>query len=156
MDACDVKVTDVDCFLASNMMIKAKNTPCRNVSGSMVRPASSCFIPCIPTLAPHCTREEPDLHLEFCLRDVTDGMRSPWKLHVGGLEDFFQEIVTDAMKIANTIQPVVGSGFHSSGNEDVDHDALWLASLDWVRQPQAHAPTCLVTDCNGPLKGSSR
>ena len=31
-------------------------------------------------------REESNLHLEFYLQGVTDGMRSPWKLHVGGLE----------------------------------------------------------------------
>ena len=32
-------------------------------------------------------REEPNLHLEFYLQGVTDGMRSPWKLLVGGLEE---------------------------------------------------------------------
>ena len=26
---------------------------------------------------------EPDVHFEFCLRDVTDGMRSPWNLRCG-------------------------------------------------------------------------
>ena len=32
-------------------------------------------------------REKPNLHLEFYLQGVTDGMRSPWKLLVGGFED---------------------------------------------------------------------
>ena len=68
----------------------------------------------------------------------------------------FQEVITVAMKIENTIQPVIGLGFHSSANEDVDHDALWLALLDEVRQPEAHAPNCSVTDCDRSLKGSSR
>ena len=39
------------------------------------------------------------------------------------------------MKFENTIQRVIGLGFHSSVNEDVDHDA-WSARTD-----------CPVNDC---------
>ena len=59
----------------------------------------------------------------------------------------FQERSTVAMKFENTIQLAIGLGFNSSA-EDVDHDALWLALLDEVRQPEAHAPNCSVTDCD--------
>ena len=41
-----------------------------------------------------------------------------------------------------------GLDFHTSTIEDTDHDALWLALLDEVRQPGAHAPNCSVTDCD--------
>ena len=33
-------------------------------------------------------REEPNWHLDFYLQGVTDGKQSPWKLLVGGLEEF--------------------------------------------------------------------
>merc|ERR1712135_273167 len=94
-------------------------------------------------------REEPNLHLEFYQRDVTDGMRSPWKLPVDVVSKSFQEVVKVAQKIENTMQPVIGLGFHSSSLEDVNHDALWLALLNEVRQPGAHAPNCSVIDCDG-------
>ena len=59
------------------MMIKAKNT-LSDASGSIVWQARLCFSPCTRTISLFCTREEPNFHPEFCLRDVTDGMRSPW------------------------------------------------------------------------------
>ena len=65
-------------------------------------------------------------------------------------------MITVATKIANTKQPVIGLGFHSSANEDVDHDSLWMALLDEVRQLEAHAPNCSLADCDGSLEGSSR
>ena len=49
-------------------------------------------------------------------------------------------------KIENTAQPVVGLDFHTSTIKDIDHDALWLALLNEVRQPGAHAPNRSVTD----------
>ena len=55
------------------------------------------------------------------------------------------------MKIANTLQLLIGLGFPSSANEDDHRDALWLALLDDVHQPEAHAPNCLVTNCSGSL-----
>ena len=54
-------------------------------------------------------------------------------------------MITVAKKIENTRQPVIRLGFDSSANEDIDLDALWLALLDEVRQPEAHAPSCSVT-----------
>ena len=75
MDVCHVKVTNWwGWFSAGNMMIKAMNT-LLNVNGSIVWPAKSRFSLRIRTLALCCTREEPTLHLEVYLRDVTDGMR---------------------------------------------------------------------------------
>ena len=44
----------------------------------------------------------------------------------------FQEVVTVEKKIEDTIQPVDGLGFHSSANEDVDHDA-WSSRADVSR-----------------------
>ena len=35
------------------------------------------------------------------------------------------------------MQPVLGLGFRSSSIEGIDHDALWLAFLNEVRQPAA-------------------
>ena len=69
MDVCDVKVIDEDVLMASNMMINAKNTFVKERIW-------------IDRVALCCTCEEPNLHLDFCLRDVTDGMRSPRKLPV--------------------------------------------------------------------------
>ena len=65
-------------------------------------------------------------------------MRSPWNLPVDVGSKSFQEVVKVAQKLENTVQPVIGLGFHSSALEDVDHDALWLALLNEVRQPAAH------------------
>ena len=56
------------------------------------------------------------------------------------------EQIAEAM---NTMQPVIGLGFHSSSLEEVNHDALWLALLNEVRQPGTHAPNCSVIDCDG-------
>ena len=82
MDVCDVKVTDENVLLASNTMIKAENTLLRE--NWIIRAASEIvFQPLHLELA-------PNLRVEFCLRDVADGMRSPWKLHVGGLEEIFR------------------------------------------------------------------
>ena len=56
------------------------------------------------------------------------------------------EQIADAM---NTMQPVIGLGFHSSSLEEVSHNALWLALLNEVRQPGTHAPNCSVIDYDG-------
>ena len=69
------------------------------------------------------------------------------------------EQIAEAM---NTMQSVIGLGFHSSSLEEVNHDALWLALLNEVRQPGTHAPNCSVIDCDGyverklPLIGSTQ
>ena len=44
--------------------------------------------------------------------------------------------------------PVIGLSFRSGAIEDVDHEALWLALLNEVRQPGAHALDCSVIDCD--------
>ena len=55
-----------------------------------------------------------------------------------GTSKNFQVVVNVAQKIEDTVQPVVGLGFHSSAMEDIDDDTLWLALLNKVR-PGAHA-----------------
>ena len=73
-------------------------------------PAKSRFCLCIRTLALSHTREEPNLHVELYLRDVTDGMRSR-KLPVDGCD-----------KNCERTQPVIGLGLPSSAVEDVGHE----------------------------------
>ena len=69
------------------------------------------------------------------------------------------EQIAEAM---NTMQPVVGLGFHSSSLEEVNHNELWLALLNEVRQAGTHAPNCSVIDYDGyverklPLIGSTQ
>ena len=41
------------------------------------------------------------------------------------------EVITVAQKFENTMQPVLGLGFHSSAIEDVDHDAYTTWTLGW-------------------------
>ena len=82
-------------------------------------------------------REEPNLHYWLYQRDVTDEMRSPWKLPIDVVS-----VVKVAQKLENTVQLVIGLGFHSSAMEDVDHDLL-----NEVRQPRTHALNRSVIDC---------
>ena len=82
-------------------------------------------------------REEPDLHCEFYLGDVTDGMPSLWK---------------PPEKIESAVQLVFGLGFPSSTIEDDDHDALRLALLNEFRQPGSHTASCSVTDCDAYIE----
>ena len=49
-------------------------------------------------------REEPNLRLEFDLRDVIDGTLSPWKLPVDEVSKNFLEVVTGARRLVNTVQ----------------------------------------------------
>ena len=46
--------------------------------------------------------EEPDFHLELYLRDVTDGMPSPWKLPVDVVSQSFQDLIKVAQPGAHT------------------------------------------------------
>ena len=57
------------------------------------------------------------------LTDVTDGMRSLWKVPVDVFSKSRQEEFTGVKKLENKVQLVIGSGFHSSSSEGVDHDA---------------------------------
>ena len=86
-------------------------------------------------------REEPDLHREFYLGDVTDGMPSLWKPR--GLRRKSRKSRSAAC---------FWLGFPSSTIEDDDHDALRLALLNEVRQPGSHTPNCSVTDCDAYIE----
>ena len=71
------------------------------------------------------TREKPNLHFEFYLRNVTDGMRSPCLRPVAF---FFVRWSSQLQKkIDNVLQPVIEFVSLSRAIEDVGLDALWLA-----------------------------
>ena len=42
-----------------------------------------------------------------------------------------------------------GLGFPLVFMENVDHDTVWRASLNEIRQRRAHAPNCSVNECDG-------
>ena len=96
-------------------------------------------------------REEPDFHREFWLGDVTDGMPSPWKLPVDVVPGSFQHLTKVAEITERAVQRVFDLSFHSSTIED-DHDALWLALLNELRQLGAHTPNCSVTVRDGYIE----
>ena len=62
-------------------------------------------------------------------------MRSSWVV-----SKIFQEVIEVARQLENTVQPLIGLGFHSSEIKDVDHGMLWLALAKEVWQPAAHVP----------------
>ena len=96
-------------------------------------------------------REELDFHREFYLGGVTDGMPSLRKLSVGVVSESFQGLIEVAEKIESTVQRVFDLSFHSITIDD-DHDALWLALLNELRQFGAHTPNCSVTVCDGYIE----
>ena len=51
-------------------------------------------------------REKPNLHLELYQLDVTDEMRSPWKLPVDVVSKGFQEMINIVQKLDNSMQLV--------------------------------------------------
>ena len=63
-----------------------------------------------------------------------------------------KEFSGNGQTCAETRVHSIGLGFHSSAMEDADHDALWLALLNEVREPRAHAPNCSVIDCDGNIE----
>jgi len=63
-------------------------------------------------------------------------MRSPWAVPVSVLTESVDKLIEIAKGLDETVEPVVGFGFHSPPIEDVDHDELWLAMLKAVRQQQ--------------------
>ena len=86
-----MKVTDEDGTLSSSMMTKAKNTLVKERLWTNRVASEIVFLFLhLDTGAPlheervTAVREEPNLQLKFHLHD---GMRSPWKLLVGGLEE---------------------------------------------------------------------
>ena len=103
-------------------------------------PARSRFCLRIWTLALCHASEEPNLHLELYLRDVTDGMRSR-KLPVDGCDENCERI-----------QPVIGLGLHSSAVEDVDHERCGWRSERGSPVRNARVFWCLIA--TSTLKGS--
>merc|ERR1719223_2088409 len=81
-------------------------------------------------------KTDPHLHLEYYQRDLSDGMRSPWAVPVSVLTESVDKLIEIAKGLDETVEPVVGFGYHSPPLEDVDHDELWLAMLKAVRQQQ--------------------
>merc|ERR1711992_435317 len=64
-------------------------------------------------------------------------MRSHWTAPVGVLKESVDKLLAAAKVLDETVEPVVGFGFHSSAITGVEHDDLWLAMLKEVRHPQA-------------------
>ena len=56
----------------------------------------------------------------------------------------FQEVLKITQKPEKAVETVFELGLRSSAMEDVDHDAL-----NEVGQRGAHAPNCLVKECDG-------
>ena len=54
------------------------------------------------------THEEPDLHLVLYKRDVTDGMRSLWKVLVDVISKSCLEVITAVTSLENRAQPDTG------------------------------------------------
>ena len=54
-----------------------------------------------------------------------------------------------AQKLETTLQPFIGLGFPLTCMENVDHDRVWRASLNEVRQRKTHAPSCMMNECDG-------
>ena len=71
LDGCDVTVTDEDGLLSCSLMIKAMNTLIKErLLTNLVWPVNVCAR----------LHDEPNLHLEFYQRTVTDEMQSHWHL----------------------------------------------------------------------------
>ena len=90
MNVCDMKVTGEGGTLSSSVLTKAKNTLVKERLWTNRVASEIVFQSLHPPLHEErvtAVREEPNLHIEFYLQGVTDGMRSPWKLLVGGLEE---------------------------------------------------------------------
>ena len=84
MNVCDMKVTDENCTLSSSMTTQAMNTFVKERLWTNRVASEIVFQSLHPdTGAPShgervtAVREKPNLHLEFHLQGVTDGMRSP-------------------------------------------------------------------------------
>ena len=149
-----MNVTDEDSTLSSSMMTKAKNTLVKERLW-INRVASEIVFQSLhpntgaPLHEERVTgvREEANLHLEFYLQGVTDGMRSPWKLLVGGLEESSgsdhcceenREHITGMLLGLISIQVPMRSVI-----------TMRVAGLlNEVRQPETHVHACLVTDCD--------
>ena len=110
------QVSDEDAYLSCSTTIKANSKIVKERIWIAFQPShpdtgALLFEECVVAM-----REEPNLHRKFYQRDVTDGIRSPWKFPV-------DIMVKVAQKLENTVRPVIGFGFHSAAMEDIDHEA---------------------------------
>jgi hypothetical protein len=155
MDVTSVTVSDEDGFLLRSMTLRSNNKTVREriridrVASEIVyqplQPDSGVPMDEERVIA---VRSDPNLHLEYFQRFVTDGMRSLWALPVDVLSKSVQELTSVAKKLEATVESVVGLGLQSASIDGVDHDALWVSMLNEVRNPRAHA-RCSITDCDG-------
>jgi len=85
-------------------------------------------------------RTEPNVHMEYYQRDLTDGMRSNWAVPATTLREKVDKVIKLAKELDNIVEPVVGLGFHSPPLEGVDPEALWKCMLKEVKQPRLTMP----------------
>ena len=90
--------------------------------------------------------EEAGLHLEFFQRDVAGGMRPVLEVSFLTWSQRAVRRYSQLRKHPNKVYLVIGLGLYSSSIQGVYHDALWLALLNEVCQPAAHAPIRSVFD----------
>ena len=101
-------------------------------------------------------REEPNLRLEFYLRDVTVAVTLETSCSRGvEVSKSFLEVVKVARKRVNVVQRVIRLGFDSA-MKDADRDAWWPAFLNEVSQPEAHAPIVWCLSAMSSLRRSFR
>merc|ERR1712176_1748409 len=144
MEVTDVKVSDEEGFLLRTMTISANKTKVqenvminREANEIVYQPIDlETGLPQIKERV-IAIKNDPHLHLEYYQRDLSDGMRSPWAVPVNVLTGTVDKLIEIAKVMDETVEPVVGFGFHSPQIADVDHDELWLAMLKDVRHPQA-------------------
>ena len=129
MDACDVKVTDEKCFAGTHL-------------------DQSCGQPDrVSTFASRLKRSPISISNSACEMSLMEGGVPGNFLLVVSKKISGGDHNCEENKEHNTAGYWVG--LHSSANEGVRYDALWLALLDEVRQLAAVAPNRLVTDCDG-------
>jgi len=90
--------------------------------------------------------DDPYGHLEFYQRDSVDGLRTPWTVPVTVVEATATEVIAQATKLEESVEPVVGLGTHSDPIEEASHDDLWKAMVNLARDPyfMVVAPVCSV------------
>jgi len=142
MDVSDVVITDEPGYMSRKMFIKAKGTTVseriivNQAKGELV------FQPVHPetgrleheerVIAVH---DDPCGHLEFYQRDSVDGMRTPWTVPITVVQGTATEVIAQATKLEESVDPVVGLGTHSDPVEGPSHDDLWKAMVYLARDP---------------------
>ena len=142
MDVGDVKVPDEDGLLSCSMMITAMNTIMKERLLTNRVAGQLCFSLCIQTgqigfqpLHPGTgarLHDEPNLHLEFYRRTVTDGMLSPWHLLLMWSRKFpgggYRKLRTWCSLLSGRV-------------------SIQVPSRTLTMKPGEHAPNCSVTNC---------